>query len=123
MDLYRGTYHAGKFCYEVCDECCLAKVLKISIYEPEQGTGRAVLAVARDAHPTARWYTNVQLLGSEQFWQRTSEESGHPYTNRSPSSHLDGAPSHTTPSVSPLHGVVVSVGRKNSGPQSSPAHR
>jgi hypothetical protein len=107
LHLYRSDEHVGKFYYDVCDDCGLAMVGKISVYGPGQGYGRALLEAARHAHPALTWHTSGQMPGSEGFWQRMSAESGHPYTHiRSLPQHPEGL-RHPAPEVSPLNGVEI----------------
>ena len=72
----------GTLTYQICDQCLLGYVVKISIDMDFQGQGlgtRAIDLVRRQA-PAYRWCTSGQYRSAETFWQHIAGRTGDAYT-------------------------------------------
>lgn len=90
LSLYIGHRKISSMKYLVCDQCMLALVGKIDIYERYKGLGlgtRAVLAAYRK-YPKHEWHTTAQYETSGSFWPTMSARTGAAFTQRQPCEHM-----------------------------------
>lgn len=81
----------GHVIFQVCDQCRIGYIGKISVYEPYQGRGIASLALAdlRAEFPGYRWSTSGQFSTARTFWRQTSRRAKGGYDTAKPCEHID----------------------------------
>jgi acetyltransferase (GNAT) family protein len=88
-----GTKDIGHVVFQVCRQCRVGYIGKISVDELYQDRGIATRAVARlrSEAPGYRWSTTTQYSTVRTFWRRTSRRAGGGYDTASPCDHMSQA--------------------------------